>query len=132
MTAEEKTRMRKLVATIASASKELLSLVDGDDDVPDFDRSDSARRRRPEWCRRGRVFYAISKQGGRVSTLEFIQILLACGYKDGRGANGFFRGDPLPVLRNEGNEVVLTERGDQAATFYEEYWLPQDDRDAAA
>jgi hypothetical protein len=126
VTSQERNRVRKLTATIASASQELLSLLDGDDDAVDFDRSDHARRRRPEWRRRGRVFHEISKRGGRVSTLDFIQILLNSGYKDGRGANGFFRGDPLPVLRNEADEVVLTERGERAARFYEAYWLPQE------
>jgi hypothetical protein len=129
MTNQDRDRARRLLATINTAVEELRSLLDADDKPshPDFDQLDRSRRMRPEWQRRGRVFYAIAKRGGRVTMLEFLHIILDAGYRDGRGANGFFRGDPVPVLERDGNDVVLTERGAQAARFYEEHWLPRED-----
>jgi hypothetical protein len=130
MNGGEKARARQLLATIAKALNELGALLD---DHPGaaraegrFDQVDGSRRRRPEWKRRGHVFYAIYQAGGRVSMLEFIQIVLKAGYNDMRGANGFFRGDPLPALERSGDDVVLTERGRDGARFYERYWLPQE------
>jgi hypothetical protein len=131
---EELTRkLRELVLTIRTAADEVLGLLSSADGAGEqteqqsrFDDLDRSRRQRPEWKRRGRVFYAIDQAGGRVSDLEFVQILLRAGYADMRGANGFFRGDPMPVLEREGGYVVLTERGIHAARFYERYWLPQE------
>ena len=92
-----------------------------------YDQLDRTRRRRPEWRRRGRVFYAIDREGGRVSSARFEQIVLDAGYDDLRGANGFFRGDPEPVLEREDDDIRLTQRGEHAARFYESYWLPQEE-----
>jgi hypothetical protein len=125
---QERARARKLLATISEATEQLRALLTEptDSEVLGFDAVDGSRRRRPEWRRRGRVFHAIYQAGGRVDMLAFIQILLRSGYKDMRGANGFFRGDPLPVLKRDADEIVLTERGEEAAKFYERYWLPQE------
>ena len=126
MTDKERASALKLVSTIESAAAELAKILGSDGNSADrFDYLDSGRRR-PEWRRRGRVFYAIRERGGRVSTLDFTEIVLAAGYEDMRGANGFFRGDPIPVLQRVGDEVVLTDRGSHAARFYEQYWLPQE------
>src|SRR5438477_9890342 len=114
-TLADDSRARELVKTIAGAANELLSLfADGLSESSSRDRFeelDRARRRRPEWKRRGRVFYAIDQAGGRVSDLEFIMIMLNAGYKDMRGSSGFFRGAPIPVLEQDGHEILLTERG---------------------
>ena len=130
----DKRRARRLLAQIERGTAELRALVEdgvatrGDDEqlTASYDELDRTRRRRPEWRRRGRVFYAIGKEGGRVSTAQFEQIVLDCGYDDLRGANGFFRGDPEPVLERDGDEILLTNRGQHAARFYESYWLPQE------
>jgi hypothetical protein len=123
---KERASALKLLKTIESAASELAKMLGSQgNSAGRFDYLDS-RRRRPEWQRRGRVFYAIRERGGRVGQLEFTEIVLAAGYEDMRGANGFFRGDPLPVLERVGDEVVLTDRGSHAAKFYEQYWLPQE------
>ena|SRR5215211_7808238 len=129
----EKARARRLLATVTKAVEELGLLLGTDshgEGTSRFDDVDRARRRRPEWRRRGRVFYAIAQAGGRVDMLGFIRIILDAGYSDMRGVNGFFRGDPIPVCERDGDDVVLTERGRQAARFYEAYWLPQEDEAA--
>ena len=127
---DEKTKAhaRKLLGTIASAAAELETLLGGDpsDSAGEFDYLDRERRRRPEWRRRGRVFYRIDQAGGRVDDVSFLTILLKAGYQDGRGAAGFFRGDPIAVLKRDGDDIVLTERGKHAARFYERYWLPKE------
>ena len=124
----------RLLSAIERATAELRELlaeaeagVGGEDKMTtSYDELDRTRRRRPEWKRRGRVFYALSREGGHVSTERFEQIILDAGYDDLRGANGFFRGDPEPVLERNGEEIALTERGQHAARFYEAYWLPQE------
>jgi hypothetical protein len=121
-------RIRKLVATIANAASELLVVLESSGDGgSEYDQVDRARRRRPEWQRRGRVFYAMEQRGGGVEFIDFISIVLAAGYADMRGANGFFRGDPVPVLERHGDSVALTDRGRDAARFYREYWLPREE-----
>jgi hypothetical protein len=128
-------KAERLLAAIERATAELRELLaEGQGAVEreertvttSYDELDRTRRRRPEWRRRGRVFYAISREGGRVSPGRFEQIVVDAGYDDLRGANGFFRGDPEPVLEREGEEILLTERGQHAARFYEAYWLPQE------
>lgn len=127
---DEKTevRARKLLGTIALAAVELETLLGGDPsgDGNEFDYLDRERRRRPEWRRRGRVFYLIDRAGGRVDDVSFLVILLRAGYQDGRGAAGFFRGNPMAVLERDGTDISLTERGTHAARFYERYWLPKE------
>jgi hypothetical protein len=128
----DRRRAFRLLDAIERATAELRELVAEADAgreepmITSYDELDRTRRRRPEWRRRGRVFYAISREGGRVSSARFEQIVLDAGYDDLRGANGFFRGDPEPVLERDGEEVVLTERGEHAARFYGTYWLPKE------
>jgi hypothetical protein len=119
MNRTETARARKLLTSIAKATDELRALLgDGDaNELSRFDRLDWNRRRRPEWRRRGRVFYAIAQ----------VLIVLNAGYSDLRGSTGFFRGDPIPVLARDGDDVVLTARGRDAARFYEQYWLGRED-----
>jgi hypothetical protein len=123
-----KAHAQKLLRTIASAAAELETLLGGDPSGSEsqFDYLDRERRRRPEWRRRGRVFYLLDQTGGRVDDVSFLAILLRAGYQDGRGAAGFFRGNPIAVLAREGDDIVLTERGKHAARFYERYWLPKE------
>ena len=106
-------RAEQLLREMETAIAQLRALLgvdmdnaEGGDDVNTYDELDRARRRRPEWRRRGRVFYAIEREGGRVSSEKFEDIVLKSGYEDLRGANGFFRGDPEPVLARAGSESV--------------------------
>jgi hypothetical protein len=128
MDEKSRARARKLLAMITSAAAELETLLGADrsGEGSEFDYLDRERRRRPEWRRRGRVFYLIDKAGGRIDDVGFLAILLQAGYQDGRGAAGFFRGEPIAVLERDEDDVVLTERGKHGARFYERYWLPKE------
>lgn len=133
----DRKRVERLLSEIERATAQLRVLVQEcppsaaeEAVVTSYDELDRSRRRRPEWKRRGRVFYAIGQEGSRVSSARFEQIVLDSGYDDLRGANGFFRGDPEPVLERDGDEITLTERGQHASRFYESYWLSQERRDS--
>ena len=121
-------RARKLTSQILAAAAELDELLGGEPtaEASQFDYLDRERRRRPEWRRRGRVFFLLDRAGGRVDRMEYLTILLKAGYQDGRGAAGFFRGDPIAVLERAGDDIVLTARGKHGARFYERYWLPRE------
>jgi hypothetical protein len=87
------------------------------------DRAEWPRRLRdPRWKRIGELLHAIYKKGGRVTTLQWLTLAVGrFGYPDARALNGYFRGTP-PVVRREGDEVVLTERGEAAARFWREHF----------
>lgn len=82
-----------------------------------WDAVDWARRQRPEWEPRGRLMHLLAEEGGRVSFERWKELGEQCGYRNGRGMNGFFAGNPSVVSR-EGDDVVLSERGYSAAAYW--------------
>lgn len=123
-------RVTTLLAQIDRATDELRRLVLGDEagdpqGTINYDNLDRSRRRRKDWGRRGRVFYQIARRGGSVSDSEFDEIVERAEYKDRRGVAGFFRGSPEPVLQRNGDMIELTERGRQAAAYYDRSWRPR-------
>ncbi len=83
------------------------------------------RRRRPDWMRRGFVFALVRRSGSVVDSAKFTELVRSAGYGGTGLVNGFFRGDPEPVMKRDGDEVSLTTRGVCAAEFFDQYWLPQ-------
>lgn len=99
-----------------------VKLTTGQDPYEDLDWD---RRRRPEWVRRGVVFSLLRRSGSVVDYERFTDFVHSAGYSGTASVSGFFRGDPQPVMKRDGDEVSLTLRGDWAAQFFDQYWLPQ-------
>jgi hypothetical protein len=60
---------------------------------------------------------AVAEERGRVPFARWKELGDLCGYKNGKGMNGFFAGDP-PVFHREGDEIVITERGYSGAAYW--------------
>jgi hypothetical protein len=115
-------KTRRLLDRIEGAAAELRAHLDARIELEPgssshWDSVDWARRQRPEWEPRGRLFTRLADEGGRVSFERWKELGEECGYENGRGLNGFFAGRP-PVVVREGDEVVLTQRGYSGAAYW--------------
>jgi hypothetical protein len=109
---------RRLRAYATSSAGE-----DGKDEWPAWREAQQQRRRLrdPNWPPRGQLAAAVEERGGRVERLQFLLLAGDCGYTDGRSIGGFYSGRP-PMFRDDGDDVVLTERGVAAARFWREHF----------
>ena len=90
-----------------------------------YEQTDWHRRRQPRWLRRGLVFALLARRGGQVDRQTYEGLVHAAGYTDLGAVGGFLRGDPEPVIERDGDEFSLTSRGQWAARFWDQYWLPR-------
>lgn len=124
-------KTRRLLDRIEGAAAELRAHLDEPPVLPPdssrarahWDSLDWARRQRPEWEPRGRLFNRVADEGGRVSFERWKELGEECGYQNGRGLNGFFAGNPSVVVR-KGDDVVLTERGYSGAAYWRGRYSP--------